>query len=171
MDRVGEERVESAYATYRAGLVRRLTVMTRDAQVAEDLAQDAFLRLAREVDAGRAPDDVAAWLFRVAANLAASRGRRLTVAARHADALEQPGQIGPGPERHALDGERRAALHEALATLPDTDRRALLLAASGVRGPEIAARIARTEGATRTLLYRARLQVRRRLVEAGFASA
>ena len=48
--------------------------------VAEDLLQEAFLRLTREVRADRTPDNVRAWLYRVGANLAVSRGRRITSA-------------------------------------------------------------------------------------------
>ena len=59
---------------------RRLTsfayALTRDADVADDLVQETFLRLVKEHAAGREPQNVTAWLFRVCANLATSRGRR-----------------------------------------------------------------------------------------------
>src|SRR6266516_6126858 len=67
-----------------------LTQRTRDAEVAQDLAQEAFLRLAREIEAGRQPRDTGAWLRRVGANLAASRGRHLQVVDRHAASLPRP---------------------------------------------------------------------------------
>ena len=44
--------VEEAYAAHRDGLVRHLTQVSRDPGVAEELAQEAFLRLAHEVEAG-----------------------------------------------------------------------------------------------------------------------
>ena len=164
------ELIESAWQQYRAGLVRRLTILTRDPDVAEDLAQEAFLRLAREVEAGRAPDDAAAWLHRVAGNLVASRGRHLTVVDRRAGELPRP-DAPDTPEAIAIHGEVTTALQRALAELAPSDREALLLAAHGYPGPEIAATIGRTPGATRTLLCRARSKLRVRLELAGFGVA
>jgi RNA polymerase sigma factor (sigma-70 family) len=161
--------VSEAYATHRAALVRRLTAMTRHADVAEDIAQEAYLRLSAEVAAGRTPDDVAAWLHRVAANLVASRGRHQSVVDRRAGELPLPGQE-ESPEREAVRHELDEAVRVALAALPADDRRALVLAAHGYRGPEIASRLRRTNGATRTLLCRARSKMRAQLLVAGFAS-
>lgn len=159
--------VEAAWTAHHGPLVRRLTALTRDPDVAEDLAQDAFLRLAREVDAGRTPDDPCAWLHRVAGNLAASRGRHLTVVDRRAWELPRP-DAPVSPEAIAVETETTAALLAALAGLSPTDRDALILSAQGYRGPEIARALGRTQGATRTLLCRARGKARRRMELAGF---
>ncbi|HSO29709.1 MAG TPA: RNA polymerase sigma factor [Candidatus Sulfomarinibacteraceae bacterium] len=168
--RQSHEIIEAAWAAHRAPLIRRLTVLTRNPDVAEDLAQEAFLRLTREVDFGRIPDDPAAWLHRVAANLAASRGRHLTVVDRRAGELARP-DAPPTPESVAIQGETAAELRVALAGLSSTDRGALLLAAHGYRGGEIAATLGRTSGATRTLLCRARGKIRGQLLLAGFSPA
>ncbi|MEW5991128.1 MAG: sigma-70 family RNA polymerase sigma factor [Chloroflexota bacterium] len=162
--------VEAAYELHRGPLVRRLTVITRDADVAEDLVQEAFLRLAREVEAGRTPIDAGAWLHRVAGNLATSRGRHLSVVDRRAGELPHPD--GPtSPEAQVVEAELNEALRAVLAQLSSDDRGALILAAQGYRGPEIAASIGRTAGATRTLLCRARTKVRDRLGLAGYSPA
>jgi RNA polymerase sigma-70 factor (ECF subfamily) len=161
--------IEQEYLEHHASLVRRLTAICRDAAAAEDLAQEAFLRLTREMAAGRGPDDVPAWLYRVGANLATSRGRRLAVAERH-----RAGLVGPAmdedPAVDVLQDELRAALRTALAELPATDRQAVLLAAHGYRGPEIARLVHRSPGATRMLLWRARSRLRDHLVAGGFAT-
>lgn len=162
--------VQLAYEVHRGPLVRRLTVLTRDADVAEDLAQEAFLRLAREVEAGRTPDDAGAWLHRVAGNLVASRGRHLSVVDRRAGELPRP-DAPASPETLVVEAELNEALASVLAQLSSDDRGALILAAQGYRGPEIAASIGRTAGATRTLLCRARSKVRDRLGLAGFSPA
>ncbi len=158
--------VEQAYATHLGPLHRRLTVVTRDPAAAEDLAHEAFVRLVVEVRAGRTPDEPGAWLYRVAQNLAASRGRRLSVAARNDDRVARPADP-LSPEAAVIEAEDGRALHKALDELGATDRRALLLSAHGYRGQEIARTLGRSEGATRTLLCRARTKVRERLVAAG----
>ena len=65
-----------------------------------------------------------------------------------------------GHPRVALDHEASSALAAALGTLPEVTRTALLLAASGYPGAEIAAAIGRSDTATRTMMSRARLKLR-----------
>ncbi len=163
----GAADIETVFVTQFQPLRRWLTGRTRDADAAEDIAQEAFARLVREIRAGRAPDDPAAWLHRVALNLATSRGRRLTVADRNADRLPLPQSV-PGPEAWAVDDEVRGLLTGALAELPDADREAVVLAARGHRGPEIARHLGRSDGATRTLLCRARARLRVHLLAGGY---
>jgi len=159
--------IDAIYRANAGSLRRWLTARVRDPDVAEDIAQDAFVRLVREIERDRAPLQPAAWLHRVAANLATSRGRRITVAERHARRVGSP-SVEPGPEVSVLDSETRGLLDGALADLRPPERAAVVLAASGHRGPEIASRIGRTEGATRTLLCRVRARLRVRLLESGY---
>jgi RNA polymerase sigma-70 factor, ECF subfamily len=154
--------VQAAYEEYRPQLIRYLTSVTRDPSTAEDLVQDAFVRLTIESSAGRVPDDVGAWLHRVAHNLAMSRGRRLSVADRRHSELpvgEQP----VSPERHALTAERDREVQESMSDLEAVHRYALMMAAMGYGGIDIAQAIGRSEGATRTMLCRVRAKVRARL--------
>jgi len=160
--------VEAAYTEHAPALIRHLTAFTRDAAAAEDLSQETFVRLSIEVAADRAPDNVGAWLHRVARNLATSRGRHATVAERRKTDLVSR-DSAPSPEIATLEAEEHRELEAALATLARADREVLVLAAHGYRGPEIARRIGRTEGATRTLLCRARSKVRTQLIDVGAA--
>ena len=170
MQAYAERLVEAAYTEHRSALVRHLTQVTRDAEVAQDLAQEAFLRLAREIEAGRTPDDTGAWLHRVGMNLATSRGRHLQVVDRRADSLPRPAEQ-PQPDDAMVVGELTAAVGQALADLSGTEQHALVLAAYGFHGEEIAFSINRTPGATRTLLCRARAKIRERVRLAGLAPA
>jgi RNA polymerase sigma-70 factor (ECF subfamily) len=167
--RVGAESDELAmtalYETHRGELFAFLIRMTRDREAAEDLLQEVFIRLIREVRNGRMPDEVRPWLYRVAANAAISRSRRRTTWTRLLPRLVDRREPA-APETEALRAERESELHTALAELPSDARAALLLAAQGFDGHEIAAAIDRTEGATRTLLCRSRVQLRL-VLEAG----
>ena len=107
--------------------------MTRDREAAEELLQDTFIRLIREGRAGRMPDDVRPWLYRVAANAAISRGRHGAVWGRLVPRLldrREPAR----PETEVLRTERDVELHHALAGLTPDGRAALLLAAQGFDG-------------------------------------
>jgi RNA polymerase sigma factor (sigma-70 family) len=58
------------YEAHRAELFAFLYRMTPDRETAEDLLQETFMRLIQEARAGRMPDAVRPWLYRVAANAA-----------------------------------------------------------------------------------------------------
>jgi RNA polymerase sigma-70 factor (ECF subfamily) len=163
--RVDIERiVETAYLAHSAALQRYLTSLTRDPAAAEDLTQDAFERLMREVRAGRTPDDLGGWLHRVGHNLAMSRGRRISVADRKRSEILSR-DVEPSPESLTLAVEDQRAVHAVLGELGRVDRQALILASFGYRGAEIARSIGRSDAATRTMLCRARAKVRARMLE------
>ena len=62
-----------------------------------------------------------------------------------------------------LENERRSDLETILAELGADARTALLMAANGFNGIEIAEAIGRSGNATRSMMCRARLQLRERL--------
>ena len=114
------------------------------------------------------PGLVRPWLFRVAANLAVSRARRGSTALRWLN--RQAGsesRTAESPESHTVRHEATTDMAKALAGLSADARTALLLASQGFSGIEIAAAIGRSDGATRTLMSRARLQLRAELVSRG----
>jgi RNA polymerase sigma factor (sigma-70 family) len=105
------------------------------------------------------PERVRPWLYRAASNAAISRSRRRTSLTRLLPRLLERAEPAR-PEGETLRVERDAELHLALATLEPDGRAALLLAAQGFDGREIAASIGRTEAATRTLMCRSRIKLR-----------
>jgi RNA polymerase sigma-70 factor (ECF subfamily) len=131
---------------------------------AEDVVQEAFARLVREVAAGRAPDAARPWLYRVAHNLAVSelRGPRCREAELDVPGRPEPTSASAEAELEAwsLDPELRAAL----GSLTPAARATVLLAADGYTGREIAVVLGRTELASRALLCRARRALRELLV-------
>ena len=61
---------ESIYAEHRVELLRYVHRLTRDVHLAEDVVQDAFLRLWRET---RTVDNPRSWLYRVCTNMVRDR--------------------------------------------------------------------------------------------------
>jgi RNA polymerase sigma-70 factor (ECF subfamily) len=151
-----------------AGRIRAFAVVaTRDGTFADDIVQDAFLRLVIELKAGRSPTNVGGWLYRVAANLIVSSGRRKTIADR-ARALLVRRDAQPSPEADAILHERDRTLALALSKLPPDARVALLLAARGMGATEIGIAIRKSPGAARTYICRARLKLRDELAALGY---
>jgi RNA polymerase sigma-70 factor (ECF subfamily) len=153
------EVIAAAFRDHSAAIYGTALRSTRDPELAADVTQEAFLRLVVEAQAGRFPDNVGGWLYRTSANLTVSRARRAAVARRLAPRLvecDEPEE----PDAVALLQEQQSELQVALAALPAVDRTALLMAAQGATGQEIARRLGRSHAATRTLLSRARGRLR-----------
>jgi RNA polymerase sigma-70 factor, ECF subfamily len=148
-----------AFDAYASRLKSFAYAATRDADSADDIVQETFFRLIRELRAGRAPDDTGSWLYRVASNLLASRGRHASVVERAKGKLFEP-DIGRSPEDTVVGREHDRALLDGLQGLPQVSRVALLMAANGMTSAEVAKAIGRSAGATRTLICRARLRLR-----------
>jgi RNA polymerase sigma-70 factor (ECF subfamily) len=165
---IGTDVVTAAYERHYAPLVRFVAARTRDPEVAADIVQEAFLRLIRENVQGRPPEQLHAWLYQVSLNLVISRARRVAVADRWEPWLRGAATgTEDSPERAVLSTERAAIVRRAVASLPSDQRAALLLAANGYAGWEIARAIGRSEGATRTLMCRARSRLRTTLQTTG----
>lgn len=161
--------LEAIFLAHAAGLRGRLLALTRNPAVADDLVSEAFLRLALELRAGRAPNDARAWLYRVGANLVVSRARRASVATRAMPGLLERG-VAPSPEDEIVTRERDMMVRDGLASLGGRDREIVVLAARGYRSEEIARIIGCTGAATRTRLCRARGRLRTSLELVGMTA-
>jgi RNA polymerase sigma-70 factor (ECF subfamily) len=154
--------VVGLYDANQADLHGYALAVTHDADSAEDVVQESFLRLVRQHQAGRPPDDPRAWLFRVATNLIRSGFRRRSVAERYQPVMRETG-TAESAESSAMRSEDHRALAEALARLPVDVRTALMLSAEGYTGREVAQILGKREGATRSLMWRGRVELRRLL--------
>jgi RNA polymerase sigma-70 factor, ECF subfamily len=97
-----------------------LRLLTRDRSEAEDLMQDAYLKVWERWQHVRSLDDPTGYLYRTAMNLYRKRRRRTAVAIRHA--------IRPRPPRDQLgEVESRDEVLRALATLSSRQRMSLVL--------------------------------------------
>jgi len=158
-----EHSIAAAYESYAPELRRYATARLRDSAAGEDVVQEAFVRFAIEVGAQRAPRDQRAWLYRVVLNLIISGSRRAEVARRRSGRLALDDVELESPEVACLATERQRVLAAALQVAGAAGQTSLRLAAEGYTGREIAQVLGRSEGATRTLICRARSQVRREL--------
>ena len=109
-----------------------------DASEAEDVAQEAMLRLWKIAPNWRQGEaQVTTWLYRVVSNLCTDRHRRKRGAA--LDEIAEPADGQPSQEAKLLQRQRNAALDRALAQLPDRQRQAVILRhIDGLGNPEIA---------------------------------
>ncbi len=130
----------------------------REEATAEDLVQEAFLRLVRELHGGRTPDNIRAWLFRVCANLVVSYARRRSVSDR-ARSLLLERSSSPSPEDTAIRRDDDAAMRRGLEQLRPEERIALLLSAAGLSSAEVGKATGRTANASRVYLSRSRVHL------------
>lgn len=118
------------------------TRLLGDRAEAEDVAQDAMMRLWRIAPDWRTGEAaVATWLYRVVTNLCTDRQRARM--RRRSDALEdvpEPADDAASAEAGLIEADRMAALQTALDSLPDRQRQAVVLRhIEGMTNPEIAA--------------------------------
>ena len=148
---VSDEALLVLYANGDPGAARALTLrltprvlgfaarMLSDRTEAEDVAQEAMLRLWRMApDWQQGEARVATWLYRVASNLCLDRLRRSRP--RGLGDVAEPEDTTPGVVARMIKADRVLALDGALAALPDRQRQAVVLRhIEGLTNPEIAA--------------------------------
>src|SRR5947209_20467296 len=156
--------IAEAWRLHRPYLVNLGYQMLGDVGDAEDVAQEAFLRLSR-TDVNTI-DDVRAWLTVVAGRLCLDQVRSARARYERPDdigsesvTLNQPGRLSPA-DRVTLDDEVRTALLEVLRRLSPGERVALVLHdVFAVPFDAIAQTVGRPVGTCRQLARRARTKV------------
>jgi len=134
-------------------LVRLACLLVDRVDVAEDVVQDAFVRLHGSLDRIADPADRPAYLRSIVMNVARSRLRRRQVARRHPPVPEVP--IGPSDAGALLREDQREVI-AALRTLPTRQRECLVLRFYGnCTEAEIASTLGITTGSVKTHVSRA----------------
>jgi RNA polymerase sigma-70 factor, ECF subfamily len=123
---------------------------------AEDALQATYLNACRSLLSGFEPEAAQAWLFKVAENVCLTRQRsswRRSRVERTQDIQEMQDFVAAPPE----PGDELLGIEEALATLPEQQRRAILLREwQGLSYREVAAEMDISQSAVETLIFRAR---------------
>ncbi|WP_339112149.1 RNA polymerase sigma factor [Thioclava sp. GXIMD2076] len=112
--------------------------MLRDETEAEDVAQEAMLRLWKVAPEWREGEaKVSTWLYRVTSNLATDRLRKRRTAS--LDEAGEPEDGRPSVDEQMLEAQRAQALEWALDQLPERQKQAVILRhIEGLSNPEIA---------------------------------
>jgi RNA polymerase sigma-70 factor (ECF subfamily) len=153
---------------YRTPLVNFLYRMVRDSAVAEDLAQEVFLRVYRARKEYAPSAKFTTWMFRIATNLALNsvrdnRHRQLEISMDHAvdagddeqPAMEVPDRK-PTAEQQLIARTRSELILRAVHALPEKQRAAVLLHKyQELDYDEIARILVCSESALKSLLFRA----------------
>ena len=153
---------------YRTPLVNFLYRMVRDAAVAEDLAQEVFLRVYRAREEYVPSAKFTTWMFRIATNLALnsvrdnrhrqmeiSMDQTVEVGEDEQRAMEVPDKA-PNVEQQMVARSRAEMILKAIHALPEKQRAAVLLHKyQELDYDEIARVLECSESALKSLLFRA----------------
>lgn len=158
------DNLERLFREYHGPIVRYLTRRLGDRDLAEELAQETFVRALRHEPVARER----AWLFAVATNLVRDEARRdarerkrLALLTHEATAAGPHEPESWSAEQLADQLREQALARRAVDALAERDRMALLMREEGLDYHEIAAALGLSVGSVGTTLSRAR----RRLVE------
>jgi RNA polymerase sigma-70 factor, ECF subfamily len=158
------DQVERIYEAERSNIYAYLLCLGLPAARAQELTQDAFLKLYRNLSAGKPVRHPPAWLYRVAHNLALRAHARDD----QFDELDPDTALadqGPDPERALMEKRRASALVEAVRRLSPRQRNCLHLRVQGLGYREIAEVIGISTSAVGEFLRRATQRLKEALDE------
>ena len=160
---------------YHRAMIHFLFRMVHNQAVAEELAQEVFLRVYRSRESYRAEAKFTTWLYRIATNLAVNHARD-TRHERSAQTIyldapdEETGTTPdvaddePSVEQKLMRDERMAAIRKHVMALPERQRMAVLMHKyQGMDYRQIGDVLKLSESATKSLLFRAYQTLRDKL--------
>lgn len=159
---------DDAYARYHGRVYSFLLRMSGRREIADDLVQETWIKLARRATSLREDTQLAAYLFTVARNAYRSFRRWAWLDATRVDAYseETPMIDAATPETEVAARRRHAALERALASLSVADREVLLLVGvEGMAQDQAAAVLGIEHAAMRKRVTRARARLAARMEE------
>ena len=112
---------------YYPGVVRVVYRLCGDTGLAEDMAQEAFLRAWLALPAFRPQSSLRNWLYRIAVNATLDVLRRRPEETLEDEAVQMFPDQADGPETTLIEKERVAQLQQAMRSLPEAARSVLVL--------------------------------------------
>jgi RNA polymerase sigma-70 factor (ECF subfamily) len=174
-----EEAFDRFVEVFSGKLFRYSFMVCHQREDAEEITQEALLKVFQNLHQLREPERVRSWVFRVARNACLMKRRKSVFAPQKELSLDdlRPAFSGSDggrrleiadwsalPDERVLRGELKAALDAAIAHLPEGYRMVLLLRdVEGLSTGETAEVLDLTEENVRARLHRARLAVRKEL--------
>lgn len=152
---------------YRRPMISFMYRMTRNQAVAEELAQEVFLRVYRSRQTYAASAKFTTWLYRIATNLAVNHARDTKhERPENMVAIDEPdddtgltvdvADAGLNAEQVILRRERLQAIRRQVEALPERQRMAVIMHKyQGLDYKQIATVLKLSESATKSLLFRA----------------
>lgn len=162
---------------YRKPIVNFMYRMVRNQAIAEELAQEVFLRVYRSRETYRAEARFSTWLYRIATNLGVNYARdtrhERTASTVYLDQTDpvtgttpDVADTTPGAEAAMLRRERLNAIRQHVLALPERQRMAVLMHKyEGMDYRQIGDVLKLSESATKSLLFRAYQTLREKLKE------
>lgn len=157
---------------HRGPVIHFLFRMLQNQSVAEELAQEVFLRVYRSRETYEPTAKFTTWLFRIATHLALNqiRDRKHEKNQENLDEEVQDGMVrqvadrGPNVEQNMLREARLNEIRTAIAALPDKQRAAVTMHKyEELEYSQIAGALGCSESAVKSLLFRAYETLRGRL--------
>ena len=139
----------------------------RSPERAEEITQDAFLRLHASLRSGETICSVRSWVFRVAHNLAINEAkkRRFELPCRmDSGDMTMRSDALPDPEQQLLRAERSSQFRKGMETLTENQRYCMQLRAEGLQAKQIAEILRISRGGVVDTLQRAMKRLRKALV-------
>ena len=178
-----EQRFTELVRRWHAPMLRLALARVGSRAVAEEVVQEAWLTVLRELDRFEGRSSLRTWVLGIVCNLARARARAerraLPVPLDEAGPVVSPGRFRPpdarewpdhwrlgpvawpAPEEALLAGEVCQVMLRAVAGLPAAQREVLVLRdLEGFSGEETCAALGLSDGNQRVLLHRARSRVR-----------
>ena len=150
---------------HQARVVGTISKMLGSDAEAEDLAQQVFIRVWKSAPRYRPTAKFTTWLFRITRNLVFNELRRKRHFVDQTEEMPEPAERrDQEPDKVLMEGELQSAIQNAIDQLPESQRLAIILRRyEGMAYEEIAAVMGTTVPAVKSILFRARAELRGRL--------
>ncbi len=153
--------------THQARIIGTISKMLGSDAESEDLAQQVFIRIWKSAPRYKPTAKFTTWLFRITRNLVFNELRRKRHFADQAEEIPEPAErADKEPDQVLLGEELQLAIQDAINRLPESQRMAIILRRyEEMPYEEIAKVMGTTIPAVKSILFRARAELRERLAK------